>query len=367
MKRLLYIALCSGFALSVTAQPGDDETHTTLKDRFGSFSLGGGAGVTYFRGDMGRNSKEVSDQSVVFLTGDKRFNPFVSAMANLTYGRLGHDDFSLEAPHNNFMSNFFQFDVRVAFHLDNGDVLPDNSRVSSFISVGAGMMFFNPISDRFDAQGNLYNYWSDGSIYDRPEDDPDAENAVQLYRDHDYETTLSDSINFNKNALVIPLSVGVKLRLVNNFEAQLGFTYNMALTDYLDGWKYDGNNDAFLMGTVGLTYHIGKYMGEKVDYSDVDFRAIRIEDSDGDLIDDFSDKCPDTPKEAEVDWDGCPTDFDMDGIPDYLDKEPESAAGAIVNEDGVTMTEEEINNMFDPMNDVEVDVIKSTVGGEGDN
>jgi hypothetical protein len=39
---------------------------------------------------------------------------------------------------------------------------------------------------------------------------------------------------------------------------------------------------------------------------------------------------------------GCPIDSDRDGIYDYLDKEPNSKTGAWVNDEGVTMTEEDL-------------------------
>lgn len=365
MKR---IALIAGMICTCSFAVGqdDDEQPTTLEDRFGDLSVGGGFGVAYFHGDLGRGSKEVSDQAAYFLTFDKRFNPSISAMGNLIYGRLGNDDFSLEAPHNNFVTNFFQADIRVAYHLDNGDILPDNSKVSSFVSAGFGAMFFNPKSDMVDWKGREYHYWSTGSIYDRPQNDPDAENAVALDQDHVYETTIHDSISFSKVALVIPVTVGVKMRLVNNFEAQLGFTYNLGMSDYIDGWKYDGNGDNYFMASIAVSYHIGKWMGKKIDYSDVNFRQIKTDDQDGDGIIDFSDNCPHTPGGVEVDLKGCPVDSDKDGVADYLDTEPNTEPGAHVNEWGETMSEEEINNLFDPFHEHDMDVIESTHGEEED-
>lgn len=43
-------------------------------------------------------------------------------------------------------------------------------------------------------------------------------------------------------------------------------------------------------------------------------------DADGDGVADSADKCPNTPKGASVDKNGCPTDKDGDGVPDYKDK-----------------------------------------------
>lgn len=57
-------------------------------------------------------------------------------------------------------------------------------------------------------------------------------------------------------------------------------------------------------------------------------------DSDGDGVTDDKDRCPDTPRGAPVDSNGCPLDTDGDGVPDYLDVCPGTPAGAKVDEKG---------------------------------
>ena len=57
-------------------------------------------------------------------------------------------------------------------------------------------------------------------------------------------------------------------------------------------------------------------------------------DSDGDGVCDGLDKCPDTPKGATVDKDGCPTDGDGDGVYDGLDKCPDTPKGCSVDATG---------------------------------
>lgn len=51
----------------------------------------------------------------------------------------------------------------------------------------------------------------------------------------------------------------------------------------------------------------------------IGFGLFNWKDSDGDLISDKHDKCPDTPRSAATDEYGCPFDTDEDGVPDYLD------------------------------------------------
>ena len=57
-------------------------------------------------------------------------------------------------------------------------------------------------------------------------------------------------------------------------------------------------------------------------------------DSDGDGATDDKDQCPDTPRGVDVYVDGCPLDTDMDGVPDYLDKCPDTERGLSVNAEG---------------------------------
>jgi len=57
-------------------------------------------------------------------------------------------------------------------------------------------------------------------------------------------------------------------------------------------------------------------------------------DSDGDGVPDRKDNCPDTPKGARVNAEGCPGDADGDGVLDGLDSCPATPKGATVNQYG---------------------------------
>ncbi|HEV8122430.1 MAG TPA: OmpA family protein [Candidatus Polarisedimenticolia bacterium] len=60
-------------------------------------------------------------------------------------------------------------------------------------------------------------------------------------------------------------------------------------------------------------------------------------DSDGDGIMDGFDKCPDTRKELKVDASGCPVDSDGDGVLDGLDQCPDTPRGAKVDSRGCSI------------------------------
>ena len=57
-------------------------------------------------------------------------------------------------------------------------------------------------------------------------------------------------------------------------------------------------------------------------------------DADGDGIPDIRDKCPNTPKGARVDGNGCPKDTDGDGVVDGVDRCPDTPHGAKVDAEG---------------------------------
>jgi outer membrane protein OmpA-like peptidoglycan-associated protein len=59
-----------------------------------------------------------------------------------------------------------------------------------------------------------------------------------------------------------------------------------------------------------------------------------IADDDGDGVQNNRDRCPDTPRGAQVDGRGCPSDEDGDGVPNGIDRCPGTAAGATVDDRG---------------------------------
>ena len=74
---------------------------------------------------------------------------------------------------------------------------------------------------------------------------------------------------------------------------------------------------------VGASLGLGLMLGSKP-----------IPDSDLDGIQNNRDRCPNTPRGAQVDGRGCPSDEDGDGVPNGIDRCPGSAAGATVDATG---------------------------------
>jgi len=81
-------------------------------------------------------------------------------------------------------------------------------------------------------------------------------------------------------------------------------------------------------------------------------------DADNDGVPDTRDQCPNTPRGAKVDANGCELDSDKDGVVDSKDKCPNTAAGVKVDKDGCegvvkTIDTFEIDVQF-PLNSAEI-------------
>ncbi len=121
----------------------------------------------------------------------------------------------------------------------------------------------------------------------------------------------------------------------------------------------DGQEFAWNAG-VGFLYHMNETVSLRLDGRDVSFRhpstgsskwlenpeifggisiafggaRITTNDQDGDGVPDRLDRCPNTPRGAKVDADGCPMDSDGDGVWDGIDECPNTPRGARVDARG---------------------------------
>ena len=253
------------------------------------------------------------------------------------YGKLSGTQRS-KLSNLNFQSKIFQGDLNLVFHADNGLLFKRDSLLSPYISIGLGFLKFNPYGDLKNANGITYNYWTDFTIRDIGESEPNASSAVIIQRDFTYETKLTDpNTNYKRSTLALPIGGGFKLKLLDNIDVNLSATYYLTFTDWIDNYK-SGNNDKFLYTNISLQYNFAKNKSKNSFSHALDFSAIDNLDSDGDGVSDSKDHCQGTPNGVGVDIYGCPTDSDEDGIPNYLDKEPQTKKGDIVNESGETLT-----------------------------
>jgi len=334
-------ACCTAWAQNNTQPQNSEQTGKNLP----SVTLG--AGALFFKGDVGSRTQLSllnNMRAGYSIRVEQRFAKMIGVGLTGLYGKVAKEERSPDTLYNrNFESPIMQFGLNVSFHFDNDIIMRSDEPLAPFIFVGFSYLKFEPYGDLKDKNGIRYNYWTDGSIRDLPESPGNYFTALYMHRDYTYESKLDSTSSYAHTSFAIPMGLGFKLKVNPSVEISLNATYNMLMTDYIDNVK-DGGNDSYWYGNVGLTWNFGKMdRSDKDRYSAVDFTSIDNIDSDGDGVIDTEDDCNDTPKGVEVNKRGCGKDGDGDGVPDYRDKEPNTKKDALVDLDGVTLTDAKIS------------------------
>lgn len=355
LRLLLYMVLFIAFGLGgqdTYSQAADTTSAEIVKPRVEI-----GIGRLGYYGDIGRNFKNynplVGNIGGHFRIGAPLYY-FLDFDAYALYGRLSMSE-TTGSRRLNFSSELKLMGAEVTYNFRN--LLKPNSAIAPYVSVGIAGFEFLSKTDQYDANGNRYHYWNDGTIRNLPEGAPNAHEAIEIQRDYNYETdirkTNADGFDeYPERSWAIPVGAGATLNLTDHLRLRLGAQMYFTFTNYIDGITEQSapervgssKNDWFLYTNAGLSYNFDfvKKKRKKHDHvqMDTDLLAQSDEDQDGDGVNDFLDECPNTPMGVEVDERGCPVDSDNDGVPDYLDQEPNSIAGAYVDADGVTISDE---------------------------
>jgi len=365
---LSLVLFLSSFALTY-ANGGDTtstkkETPQKLQNLY-SPSIGLGVGMFKFFGDVlqvGRGSALISNIGYD-LHVKQQLNPSFTAKFYVLFGSLSANERSIER-NLNFRSSITVGGFAMMYNFDR--FLPKERIINPFITLGIESVEFHSKTDLYDAYGNKYNYWSDGSIRNLPEDDLNAMDAIVIQRDYTYETDLRE-MNFDgkgkypERTFAIPVGIGAQMHLTKNIDFTIGTTLHFTFSDLIDNvvsesagdrigtLKANNSNDRFLMSSIAISYNFQNHMnvtkvkdfGEQVDYL-----AYDNEDEDGDGVIDFIDECPWTPAGVEVDAKGCPLDKDGDFVPNYRDDELESRPEVPVTPLGVEMTDDMIYEAY---------------------
>ena len=325
-------------------------------------------GVLNFMGDVRNslNTTAISNNAFqvnvsTFVDRKHHFTAnFFYLMGKLSGNSYSHTDIVRNL---NFQTQISIFGANLEYRF--GHIIEKEAMVRPYISLGVGNLNYSAKGDLYDANGQSYYYWSDGSIRDVDEALPGPSNL--LYRDYDFETDLRlheeqeyGLGEYNQRSLVLPLTVGAHFRISQRAFFSMGVAYHYAFSDLLDNVAYEGTsvqgakgNDSYLYSHVSLHFDLfSDPTTRTVDlmFADTEFDPVMFDDEDGDFVLDIADRCPGTPFGVEVDTLGCPLDGDMDGVPDYLDQELETVERAWVDDQGVTVTRAEFAASMDLRN-----------------
>ena len=286
-----------------------------------------GLGLVSFNGDVKSNDDvnlPLSGGLGTRLGISQVLSPSFRVGMDLLFTRISANERSLER-NLNFRTNLFSAGASIQYNFKT--FFPYNRTVVPYVLAGFEYMEFSTKTDLVDKYGNEYNYWSDGTIRNLPENAPNADQSVLLTRDYVYETDVRSSSypgngNYDENAYGFPVGIGADISLSSKIDFGINWTYHFTTTDDIDGLNSqspssiagtrpaNGNNDNFWFLGMQLRYNFTRSRTGAVELKDVwtaeDAIAFGTDDYDGDGIYDYMDECPQTPFGIEVNERGCP-------------------------------------------------------------
>jgi len=356
-KRNFLFLVISLFAfVSVFAQNSEetDADTPTLKP---TFTLG--VGMLGYYGDIGNDLDHYSplvSRPGFELRAGTPLNEWLEADLYVLFGQVSASE-RTETRNLNFESKITTGGFMFTYNFHH--FLKPDRQFEPYLSLGFETVEFLSKTDLYDRNGNMYHYWSDGTIRDVDESASNASDAVVIQRDYIYESDIrelnADGFGkYDERTFAMPVGIGASFLIGESFDLRLGTTMHFTFSNFIDGVTENSEggrqgsskNDNFLFSSVSIRYGIDldkkrrKPTHEYLSPEEMDLLVLN-EDTDGDGVRDLDDMCPQTPVGIPVDLNGCPIDTDGDGVPDHRDDEPNTVAGAAVDHRGVTISDED--------------------------
>lgn len=314
-----------------------------------------GAGMLNYQGDLigGRGYfNPFQNKLALHVNASQPLNNFIDLNFFMMYGKLGADERTL-VRNLNFESRVTTGGVYLTYNFDH--LLNEHRTLEPYVSLGFEAFEFLSKTDLIDSYGNIYYYWSDGTIRNMPETDDNVESAIEITRDYVYETDIRERNadgfgDYTERSFAIPFGGGFNFLINSKVTFTMGMEYHWTFTDYIDGITTEsrglraGNKqtDRFVHTFMRLGYDLTPVPIEE----SPDFSGGDNSDSDQDGIVDFLDDCPFTKTGMQVDGKGCPLDSDNDGVADFHDKELNSPQGSVVDSNGIALTDRDFERMY---------------------
>jgi hypothetical protein len=369
MRDILQLLLICSFSVSALAQEnvGDKKKENKIEAKEGKKAktkmpyqfmgnIHGGIGLMNYFGDL-RDKQGTTVHRMGARAGynfgiGANVTNYLEVNANVIMGSLSwNQNMENHVIPKNFETKVFTVGANLVYNFKN--LIHDPIGITPFISVGVSYSDFKAYQDIQLEDGSYYYYWDDGLIRNVDQTSPIIDDIKVIERDYKYETQLTSS---PITTVSIPVGAGIDFNASRYLAIRFGTQYYFTATDGLDGYNPEkkedtGNplvdNDGFLYTSLSLIFRFDpfKKKAPKFDEAGEQYASLGFiteEDSDGDGVTDFADRCEGTPKGLVVNKHGCPTDSDKDGIADYKDKEMNTTPGRIVNSNGVAISYKQI-------------------------
>jgi len=370
IKNIFVAILFTAFALQGVSQTDTSKNKTDTPPHLGDIfkpTIGLGAGTLSFFGNIypkGQQFQSFTQSRIGYdLTLSQPVTKCLYLNFYVMFGKMGANAHSsVPALNQNFETQIRLGGAQLMYDFSN--FIKKQNDIRPYILAGFEGFEFLSKTDMYDAKGNKYYYWNDGTIRNMAQGEAGAQNATKLVRDYTYETDIrklnqNGYGNYNQYSWALPVGAGVTINAGEHIKFRMGATMHFTFTNKIDG-AAGARKDNFMMFGASAHYDLVTRRGNGKDgldtlpknhFDGVDFLAIDNGDEDGDGVKDFDDLCHGTPAGAKVDTHGCPIDEDKDLTPDYKDEELPTEAGKVANDKGIAMTDEDFqtwyNNYYD--------------------
>ncbi len=348
----LTIALC---ATCLVAQEEEEEASGfQIKP-----TIGLGVGVLGFSGDIGDQHSDFNpllSRVAYELRASSPINNYLEAGFYVIQGKVGANERS-STRNLNFESKISTGGIQLKYNFDH--FLKRDREIEPYVTIGIESMEFLSKTDLFDANGNRYFYWSDGTIRNIDENAPNAFAAATIERDYVYESDIRELDldgfgSYSERTFAIPIGAGIQTNFEGGFDLRFGASVHYAFSDLIDGVSDqsvegrtgDSKNDFLIFTSFTIGYEIntsGRKRSGVEDFWNPDMLALlaQSEDEDGDGVADVIDDSPFTPEGVAVDERGVPLDGDGDFVFDYVDQQLDTDSATSVHPTGIGMTDED--------------------------
>jgi len=229
-KSLIFVILIF-FSTTLISQNYGRSSYYKNNPYKGLPSIGISAGVMHFQGNYG-SASQGNPQIGLNLFMDYKLSGSFGVSVNGLFGLLS-EEFKSTYSNLNFYTFIYGGDINVFLYFNDIFNFRSRSRFSPFISIGGGIIFFNP---------------------------------------HDFANQELDPLNqYDHYAFTTPVAAGLKFRISNKIELMLSSKFCWTTTDFVDddisyhlvNGELERNpnnkaNDTYLYTSIGVLYNIGK-------------------------------------------------------------------------------------------------------------